>query len=363
MISNGVPCNAANLNAAFVSLSAENTFPEEQTYEKGLVVKEIATPATPASGYLAVYAKSDGEAYVKNDAGTETKISNVPASRPTVPTIPPTIREFNSGSSTYYTSFNFEITSGSATVGATYTNNGNTYTVLRTIDSQTFLACTGTAAPTTSGTLTKSAGTGDSTITFSAVYKPSSIIIRMVGGGGGGGGSGTASLGVGGAGNNTTFDTTLLIANGAPASSGQTAGGAGGGYTITSGINGYGINGGDGCDSGQQVTISGALNAGGNGGNSYWGGGGSGGNGAPGAGTVGATNTGAGGGGAGAANAGGSIAGSGGGAGGFVEAIIQNPAASYAYSVGSGGSAGTAGTSGAAGGAGASGKIVITELY
>lgn len=78
-ISDGVPATAANLNAAFVSLSAENTFPEEQTYEKGLLVKEIATPATPASGYLAVYAKTDGEAYVKNDAGTETKISNATA--------------------------------------------------------------------------------------------------------------------------------------------------------------------------------------------------------------------------------------------------------------------------------------------
>lgn len=359
-ISNGVPATAANLNAAFVSLSAENTFPEEQTYEKGLLVKEIATPATPASGYLAVYAKTDGEAYVKNDAGTETQISNVPQTRIVVP---PTIRTFTSGSGTYYTTFNFAITSGSATVGATYTNNGNTYTVLRTIASQTYLACSGTAAPTASGTLTKSGGTGDSTITFSAVYKPSSILVRMVGGGGGGGGSGTASLGVGGAGGNTTFDTTLLIANGAAASAGQTAGGIGGSYTITSGILGYGIPGGDGCDSGQQVTISGALNAGGNGGNSYWGGGGSGGNGAPGAGTVGATNSGAGGGGAGAPNAGGSIAGAGGGAGGFVEAWLPNPNASYAYSIGTAGSAGGAGTSGAAGAAGAAGIIVITEVY
>lgn len=75
-ISSGVPATAANLNAAFVSLSAANTYPAAQTFDAGIKLKEIATPSTPASGYGAAYFKSDGELYVKNDSGTETKVSN-----------------------------------------------------------------------------------------------------------------------------------------------------------------------------------------------------------------------------------------------------------------------------------------------
>lgn len=58
------------------------------------------------------------------------------------------------------------------TVGATYTNNGQTFTVLASVETGSgstrtrLISCSGTGAPTTSGTLTKSAGTGDATITF-----------------------------------------------------------------------------------------------------------------------------------------------------------------------------------------------------
>lgn len=62
----------------------------------------------------------------------------------------------------------FTITSGNATVGATFTNNSQTFTISQTIASQTTLVATGTGAPTASGTLTKTGGTGDATITFSA---------------------------------------------------------------------------------------------------------------------------------------------------------------------------------------------------
>lgn len=62
----------------------------------------------------------------------------------------------------------FTITSGNATVGATYTNNAQTFTILETIASQVTVVSSGTGAPTASGTLTKSAGTGDATLTFSA---------------------------------------------------------------------------------------------------------------------------------------------------------------------------------------------------
>lgn len=63
----------------------------------------------------------------------------------------------------------FTVTSANATVGATFTNNGATFTVLQTIAAGTRLVCySATGAPAVSGTLTKSAGTGDATITFSA---------------------------------------------------------------------------------------------------------------------------------------------------------------------------------------------------
>ena len=64
--------------------------------------------------------------------------------------------------------FVFTITSGNATAGATYTNNGHTFTVKNTIVSSTTLVCTGIGNPTSLGTLTKTGGTGDATITFSA---------------------------------------------------------------------------------------------------------------------------------------------------------------------------------------------------
>lgn len=40
-----------------------------------VTVPEIATPGTPASGKVAVYAKSDGKLYIKDDAGTETDLA------------------------------------------------------------------------------------------------------------------------------------------------------------------------------------------------------------------------------------------------------------------------------------------------
>jgi hypothetical protein len=65
--------------------------------------------------------------------------------------------------------FTFTVTSANATAGATYTNNGQTFTVQTTIAGGTTLVCNvGTGPPTSSGTLTKATGTGDASITFSA---------------------------------------------------------------------------------------------------------------------------------------------------------------------------------------------------
>jgi hypothetical protein len=87
--------------------------------------------------------------------------------RNVVPTAPAT---------TYQSHYFFTITSGSATVGATYSNNGFIFTVLSSITSQTSLFCSGTGVPTSSGTLTKVTGTGDTTITFSTFTNGYSVI-------------------------------------------------------------------------------------------------------------------------------------------------------------------------------------------
>jgi hypothetical protein len=64
----------------------------------------------------------------------------------------------------------FTVTAANATAGATYTNNGQTFTVDATIAGGTTLNCTMQTSlrPQASGTLTKASGTGDNTITFSA---------------------------------------------------------------------------------------------------------------------------------------------------------------------------------------------------
>jgi hypothetical protein len=53
----------------------------------------------------------------------------------------------------------------------------------------------------------------------------------------------------------------------------------------------------------------------------------------------------------------------GGAAGGYVDALISSPSATYAYAVGAAGTAGAAGTSGKAGGDGAAGIIIVTAYF
>ena len=71
----------------------------------------------------------------------------------------------------------FTTSPASATAGATYTNNGQTFTVVATISGGTTLITTGTGAPTASGTLTLVSGSGDATITFSAFTASSAVIV------------------------------------------------------------------------------------------------------------------------------------------------------------------------------------------
>ena len=202
-------------------------------------------------------------------------------------------------------------------------------------------------------------GSGTYTTPAGVVY----IKVRMVGGGGGGGGSGTTSTGgAGTAGGNTTFGSSLLTANGGNAGVSIFNGGpgTGGSATLNSPAIGTAITGTPGFQSAQDAAAT--WLSGGSGGSAPTFGGGAYG-GINGGGTAGVTNSGAGGGGAGTSSSVAGYAGTGGGSGAFIEAIINNPSASYSYAVGGSGGGGSAGTSGFAGGAGAAGYIEVTEYY
>ena len=91
----------------------------------------------------------------------------------------PTVRTYTSGSGNYVKNYTFIITSGSATVGATYTNNAITFTVYATVSGATQVVMNGSGDPAASGTLTKSGGTGDATIAFSSFLYPKYIKIKI----------------------------------------------------------------------------------------------------------------------------------------------------------------------------------------
>jgi len=77
------------------------------------------------------------------------------------------------------TQYTFTVTSAHATVGAVYSNNGQTFTVGSTIVAGTTLVATGAADPTASGTLTLVSGTGDATIAFSSFTETTSITMSQ----------------------------------------------------------------------------------------------------------------------------------------------------------------------------------------
>lgn len=271
-----------------------------------------------------------------------------------------TVQTFTSGTGTYNKTYIFTCSSANATAAATYTNNAQTFTVVNTIASGTVLQCTGTGAPSASGTLTKSAGTGDSTITFSAVAAPFELEVIVVGSGGGGRGSGTTtSAGNGSNGSASTFGSSLLTANGGTGSVG-TSGGAGGTATIASPAVGYTITGGTGGVGFDTGTTS-IFAAGGFGGSSGLIGGPSGALNTNAAAAI--VNSGTGGAGAGNGSSVGNRAGGGGGGGGYLRAFISSPSATYTWAVGALGGGGTAGTSGFIGGDSGSGRIIVIEKF
>lgn len=259
----------------------------------------------------------------------------------------PSVQRFTSGTGTYYPTYAFYTSGANATINATYTNNGVTFTVISTVASSNVVYCWGNSAPTASGTLTKATGTGDSSITFSGYLTPRYINVSMVGGGGGGGGGSGSSNG--NPGTATTFG-------------GYTAGFGSGGGSVGGGSQGAGGTNTLGTGATVLVNITGAsgngagTNGGGMGGVSQFGGAGSGGCGPTGAsnGTSAAANSGSGGGGGGSSA---SSGGGGGGAGGYLKLMIYSPSATYSYQIGNGGALVTNS------GAGGTGVIIVEEYY
>jgi hypothetical protein len=191
------------------------------------------------------------------------------------------------------------------------------------------------------------------------------IEIKMVGPGGGGSGS-SSTGGNGGNGSGSSSASSCWNTSGTACTTPVYAAGAGQGGTANGGNGGNGgtVSGSSTCNE----SVAGANGNGGNnngpttnpgtpGANSVYGGGGV--ATVNGAGNAGIANTG-GGGSTGAAS--GQIIGGSGGAGAYCYAIINNPAGTYVYTIGTGGGAGTAGT-GTVGGAGAAGGITVIEHY
>lgn len=184
------------------------------------------------------------------------------------------------------------------------------------------------------------------------------IWVRMIGGGGGGGAVITND---GAAGTTTALDFVASAGGGAAGLKGTSIGGAGGaGGTGGTDVAGTTIIRASGGDGGSGTINGGAtFNAqGGMGGSGVFGGAGRNGNSSTG--QPGKANTGGGGGGA-SANSGSVNSAGGGGSGEYVELYLNNPSASYGYTIGAGGAGGAAGT--VAGGAGAAGVVIIVEFY
>jgi hypothetical protein len=315
----------------------------------------------PSSGNLPAWGQV-------NLGSTAAVTGKLPAANVTF--VPPTVQFFASTGSP--TGYFFNCNSGTtASAGATYTNNGVTFTVISSVTSDVKLWTTSSGAPTSSGTLTKTSGTGIASITFTSEVplanyvlptnpSPLYLKVRIMGAGGGASGSGTSATTAGNAGGLSTFGGSMMYAQGGSGggSASSLIGGAGGNASLGT-LSQFGISliGGAGHSaeesSSSDLVLMGAS--------SPWGGAGAGTT------TLGGSAvgfTGSGGAGAGTNGSAGLVTGAGGGAGGYAEALVTGTLLSvYPYAVGVAGAGGAAGVSGANGGSGGSGMVWIEEYY
>lgn len=189
---------------------------------------------------------------------------------------------------------------------------------------------------------------------------PLYIKVRILGGGGGGSGADSSGGNNGTAGTATTFST--LSAGGGAGGIWNGGGGAGGTNTVGVGWTNVAATTGSGGGTYSGGVLVGNIFSGGSGGAGALGGKGADANYAS-TGAAGTANTGSGGQGGGSNNVAGIVPGSGGGAGGYVEAIYPSPTGTFTYTVGGGGTGGGGGGGGTGGGAGGSGIIIVEEFY
>jgi hypothetical protein len=332
--------------------------------QPGVASSKLVNKALRQSAFIssqfAQYIADKTTANVLDDADTDKLLAQINAA---ILPLAPRVRVYTSGSGNHNLTYVYFIASGSATAGATYTNNSVTYTVVDTVASGKQIRMTGSGDPAAiSGTLTKASGTGDATLTFFAYRKPILLWVKAVGAGGGGGPCGTGGTGTaGGAGGNTTFGAfTAGGGAGGQISSASTApdGAAGGTVTGSPTISIKGQNG-----ASPIIVTAAAANSnepGGSGGLTPLAGGAQGGDTttvAP------AANTGAGGNGGSGVGSANLYPGPGGGAGAYFEHYYENPASQYAYGVGAAGTASVAGTNGRAGSVASAGFIFTMESY
>lgn len=358
--------SAGTITAALTGTASGNTTLSGQT-NHGVVI------SGSANAMVSTTAGTAGQVLISNGASADPTFQSITQSATS-----PTIQKLLSTGTT--TGYLFTIsTSSTVAVGDTYTNNGNTYTVLGALSAQSgqVLFMSQAAAPLASGTLTRATGAGTASITFTseialATYtKPTSpaplyIKVTMVGGGGGGGASSTASDGAtGAAGTGSFFGSNLLSAGGGLGGHGgstgasEPGGGTGGSASLGTGPIGLAING-NGGNYGWNMIVN-QYAPGGAGAPSALGGAAQ----MPflGLPSNAAANSGAGGGGAGINTGTNQQSGGGGGSGGFVSATILSPSATYPYLVGSGGAGGATGTNHVNGANGGSGIVMVEEFY
>lgn len=120
-------------------------------YDKYIDYDVIKNP--PDLSNLVEEALEDGKQYVRKDGAWEEIVIPASSERGT----------FTLDNLVY--TFTIATPTVDPTAGATYTNNTITYTVVSYANN--LLVCTGTGYPTITGTLTKTGGTGDDTLTFS----------------------------------------------------------------------------------------------------------------------------------------------------------------------------------------------------
>ncbi len=245
-----------------------------------------------------------------------------------------------------------------------YSSSGSTATRLGIGSGNSVLTVSG-GIPIWSPTVTNSKAptiqvltSGSGTYTLPTNPSPQYIVVTMIGGGGGGAGSGASAGTAANAGGNTNFGGAGFIqAGGGPGGQFNTNAPIGGTNVTAGGNTIVNVQGGYGGNGGQA-----AVDSGGHGCVSPFGGAGAGGYGDTNTAGFGAiVNSGSGGGGGSSTAVAGDA--SGGACGGYVISMISSPSSTYSYNVGGSGTAGGAGPSGNAGGAGGSGVIIVQEFY